>query len=469
MAESIKTKVLVVGGGPGGYVAAIRAGQLGLDTTLVEADRLGGTCLIRGCIPSKAMIHVAGEFETMQRATKKSRHGISLGSPPSLDMPELVRWKEGVVNKLSNGVAALCRRAKVRVLSGWARFSDAKTCTVEGKDKATITAEHVILANGSVSTELPFLPFGGPVISSSEALSLDTLPKRLVVVGAGYIGLELGIALRKMGSEVTVVEALDRVLPLFDAELAAPVKKWLERHGVTVHLGATAKGLVTEKGGHALAIQRIDGKTENLPADKILVTVGRRPLTEGWGLENMAIDMDGRFVRVDDQCRTSMKNVWAIGDLVGEPLLAHKGMAQGEMVAEIIAGHRRRFEAVAIAAVCFTEPEIVTAGVAPGDPETVDTEITSAIFPFAANGRALTMDAGDEGGFVRVLARKDDHRILGIQAVGAHVSELAGEFALALEMGARIEDIAGTIHVHPTLGEAFHETALRTLGHALHI
>jgi dihydrolipoamide dehydrogenase len=469
MAESIKTKVLVVGGGPGGYVAAIRAGQLGLDTTLVEADRLGGTCLIRGCIPSKAMIHVAGEFETMQRATKKSRHGISLGSPPSLDMPELVRWKEGVVNKLSNGVAALCRRAKVRVLSGWARFSDAKTCTVEGKDKATITAEHVILANGSVSTELPFLSFGGPVISSSEALSLDTLPKRLVVVGAGYIGLELGIALRKMGSEVTVVEALDRVLPLFDAELAGPVKKWLERHGVTVHLGATAKGLVTEKGGHALAIQRIDGKTENLPADKILVTVGRRPLTEGWGLENMALDMDGRFVRVDDQCRTSMKNVWAIGDLVGEPLLAHKGMAQGEMVAEIIAGHRRRFDPVAIAAVCFTEPEIVTAGVAPGDPETVDTEIMSAIFPFAANGRALTMDAGDEGGLVRVLARKDDHRILGIQAVGAHVSELAGEFALALEMGARIEDIAGTIHVHPTLGEAFHETALRTLGHALHI
>jgi dihydrolipoamide dehydrogenase len=469
MAETIKTKVLVIGGGPGGYVAAIRAGQLGLDTTLVEADRLGGTCLIRGCIPSKAMIHVAGEFETMQRATKKSRHGISLASPPLLDMPELVRWKEGVVTKLSNGVAALCKRAKVRVLSGWASFSDAKTCTVEGKDNVTVTAEHVILANGSVSTELPFLPFGGPVISSSEALSLDTLPKRLVVVGAGYIGLELGIALRKMGSEVMVVEALDRVLPLFDTELSAPVKKWLDRNGVTVHLGASAKGLVTEKGTHALAIQTKDGKTEKLPADKILVTVGRRPLTEGWGLENMAVDMNDRFVRVDDHCRTSMKNVWAIGDLVGEPLLAHKGMAQGEMVAEIIAGHRRRFYPVAIAAVCFTEPEIVTAGVALSDPRTAGVEIMSAIFPFAANGRALTMDAGDEGGFVRVLARRDDHRILGIQAVGAHVSELAGEFALALEMGARLEDIAGTIHVHPTLGEALHETALRTLGHALHI
>ncbi|HLY06733.1 MAG TPA: dihydrolipoyl dehydrogenase [Rhizomicrobium sp.] len=469
MTETIKTRVLVIGGGPGGYVAAIRAGQLGLDTTLVEADRLGGTCLIRGCIPSKAMIHVAGEFETMHRAAKKPRHGISLGAPPSLDMPELVRWKEGIVNKLSNGVAALCKRAKVRVLSGWAAFSDAKTCTVEGKDNATITAEHVILANGSVSTELPFLPFGGPVISSSEALSLDGLPGKLVVIGGGYIGLELGIALRKMGSEVTVVEALDRVLPLFDAELSAPVKRWLDRNGVTVHLGTTAKGLVTEKDGHALAIETTGGRTEHLPADKILVTVGRRPLTEGWGLENMGVDMNGRFVRVDDQCRTSMKNVWAIGDLVGEPLLAHKGMAQGEMVAEIIAGHKRRFHPVAIAAVCFTEPEIVSAGVGPGDPETANTEIMSANFPFAANGRALSMDAGDDGGFVRVLARKDDHRILGIQAVGAHVSELAGEFALALEMGARLEDIAGTIHVHPTLGEAFHETALRTLGHALHI
>lgn len=469
MLEHITTKVLVIGGGPGGYVAAIRAGQLGLDTTLVEADRLGGTCLIRGCIPSKAMIHVAGEFETMHRATTKSRHGISLSAPPALAMGELVSWKEGVVSKLSNGVGALCKRAKVRVLKGWARFSDAKTCTVEGKDNVTVTAEHVILATGSVSTELPFLPFGGPVISSSEALSLDSLPERLVVIGAGYIGLELGIALRKLGSQVTIVEALDRILPLFDAELALPVKKWLDRNGVTVHLGATAKALVKEKNAHSLAIATKDGKSEQLPADRILVTVGRKPLTEGWGLENMAVDMSGRFVRVDDQCRTSMKNVWAIGDLVGEPLLAHKGMAQGEMVAEIIAGHRRKFDPVAIAAVCFTEPEIVTAGLAPGDSALADTDVTNAVFPFAANGRALTMDTGDEGGFVRVLARRDDHRILGIQAVGAHVSELAGEFALALEMGAVLEDIAGTIHVHPTLGEAFHETALRTLGHALHI
>jgi dihydrolipoamide dehydrogenase len=467
MSEHINTKVLVIGGGPGGYVAAIRAGQLGLDTTIIEGDTLGGTCLIRGCIPSKAFIHVAGEFETMAHASARAgRHGISLASAPSLDMPELVRWKEGIVCKLNTGVISLLKRAKVRVIDGWANFSDAKTCTVEGKDgPVTVTAEHVILANGSLPVELPFLPFGGDVISSTEALSLDALPKKLVVVGAGYIGLELGIALRKLGSEVTVVEALDRILPLYDAPLVEPVRKWLQRNGVTVHLGATAKG--AEKG--ALVVETKDGKTEHLPADKILVTVGRKPNPQGWGLQAMAVDMAGRFVKVDDQCRTSMKDVWAIGDLVGEPMLAHKAMAQGEMVAEIIAGHKRRFDPVTIAAVCFTEPEIVSAGLLPTDDKAKAQETITALFPFSANGRALSMDAADEGGFVRVLARKADHKILGIQAVGAHVSELSGEFALALEMGAVLEDIAGTIHVHPTLSEAFHESTLRALGHALHI
>jgi dihydrolipoamide dehydrogenase len=206
-----------------------------------------------------------------------------------------------------------------------------------------------------------------------------------------------------------------------------------------------------------------DGKTADLPADMILVTVGRKPNTAGWGLENMAVDMDGKFVRVDDQCRTSMRNVWAIGDLVGEPMLAHKASAQGEMVAEIIAGAKRRFDPVSIAAVCFTEPEIVSAGLLPSDaPDAVTFK-----FPFAANGRALSMDAAD--GFVRMVARKSDHKVLGIQAVGAHVSELSAEFAHALEMGAFLEDIAGTIHVHPTLSEAFHESALGALGHAIHI
>jgi dihydrolipoamide dehydrogenase len=461
MAENIQTKVLIIGGGPGGYVAAIRCGQLGLETTLVECHRLGGTCLNVGCIPSKAVIHSAGYFETMTRAASATGlHGIKLSSGPALDMPELVKWKDGVVKKLNTGVAALLKRAKVRVIQGWAEFSDAKTCHVGDQ---TITAEHVILANGSKPVELPFLPFGGNVISSTEALELKELPKKLVVVGAGYIGLELGIAFRKFGAEVTIVEALDRILPLYDAELVAPVAKWLKTNGVTVHLGAKAKG----QDASGLIVEMSDGKTETLPADKILVTVGRKPNTEGWGRETMALDMDGRFVKVDDQCRTSMRNVWAVGDLVGEPMLEHKAATQGEMVAEIIAGKKRRFAPASIPAVCFTEPEIVSAGLLPSDTAAKGDNIITAVFPFAANGRALSMDAGE--GFVRVLARKDDHRVLGIQAVGQHVAELSGEFSHALEMGAVLEDVAGTIHVHPTLSEAYHEAALRALGHAIHI
>jgi dihydrolipoamide dehydrogenase len=463
MPDTIHCKVLVVGGGPGGYVAAIRAGQLGLDTVLVEADRLGGTCLIRGCIPSKAVIHRAGQFEAMTHAANKAVPGIALAGAPSLDMAGLVKWKDGIVKKLNTGVAALLKRAHVRVIEGWAVFSDAKTCKVETKDgPRTIEAEHVILATGSKPVELPFLPFGGKVISSTEALDLKELPKRLVVVGAGYIGLELGIAFRKLGAEVTIVEALDRILPLYDAELVAPVAKWLKQNGVTLHLSAKAKGL----DGGTLAVETADGKSLKLEADKILVTVGRAPNTEGWGLENMAVDMAGKFVKVDDRCATAMKNVWAVGDLVGEPMLEHKAATQGEMVAEIIAGHKRRFEPASIPAVCFTEPEIVSAGLLPEE-AAKHGEIVTASFPFLANGRALSMDAGE--GFVRVVARKDDHRILGIQAVGAHVSELSAEFAHALEMGAVLEDIAGTIHVHPTLSEAFHESALRALGHAIHI
>jgi dihydrolipoamide dehydrogenase len=471
MTETIKTKLLVVGGGPGGYVAAIRAGQLGIETTLVEADRLGGTCLIRGCIPSKAIIHVAGEFETMRHATGKGRHGLKLANAPTVDFAETVKWKEAIVNRLNTGVTGLLKRAKVRVVNGWAKFSDAKTCTVENAatGPVTISAEHVILANGSVPVQLPSLSFGGPIISSTEALSLDTLPEKLVVVGAGYIGLELGIAFAKLGSQVTVVEAEKQILPLYDAELVAPVKRWLDKNGVTLHLGAKAKTFEKGKKTASLIVDGADGKPLELPADKILVTVGRKPATEGWGLENMAVDMAGRFVKVDDQCRTSMRDVWAIGDLVGEPMLEHKAATQGEMVAEIIAGHKRRFDPVAIAAVCFTEPEIVSAGLSPAEAKAKGEDITTGQFPFSANGRAMSMEAADNGGFVRVVARASDHRVLGIQAVGAHASELSAEFATALEMGALLEDIAGTIHVHPTLSEAFHEAALKALGHAIHI
>ena len=268
---------------------------------------------------------------------------------------------------------------------------------------------------------------------------------------------------------MTIVEAQDRILPLYDDQLTSPVRRWLEKNGVALKLGAKAMGLEAEGNGQALAIETADGKTERLPCDRVLVTVGRRPFTEGWGLEAMGLAMDGRFVKVDDRCATSMRGVFAIGDLVGEPMLAHKASAQGEMVAEIIAGHARRFAPVSVSSVCFTEPEVVSAGLLPSDPGGGGPDVSVGFFPFQANGRALSMEAGDDGGFVRVLSSKADGRLLGVQAVGAHVSELVAEFTLALEMGATLDDIAGVIHVHPTLSEGFHEAVQRTLGHAIHI
>ncbi|MCP1200796.1 dihydrolipoyl dehydrogenase [Notoacmeibacter sp. MSK16QG-6] len=462
--KTIETKVLVIGGGPGGYVAAIRCGQLGLKTTLVEGERVGGACLIRGCIPSKAMIHTAALFDAMSRSSEAPMHGISLPEPPSFDMQGWTGWKDGIVDRLNGGVGSLLKRAGVNVVSGWAKFSDARTCKVDSGDEAVeIRAEHVILATGSIPVELSNLPFGANIISSTEALSLNELPERVVIVGAGYIGLEIGTALQKLGSDVSIVEMQDDILPSYDKDLVAPVRKWLEDNDVALHLGAKALGL--SENGASLRIETREGDEVKLPADKVLAAAGRKPATDGWGLEEMAIEMDGPFIKIDSRCATSTRNVWAIGDVTGEPMLAHRASAQGEMVAEIIASEKRVFNPMAIPAVCFTDPEIVSVGMTPDE---AGDEIVTGIFPLRASGRAMTLDAADSGGFVRVLSRKDDRRIVGVQAVGAEISELAAAFTQAIEMGSVLEDIAGTIYAHPTLGEAFHEAALKSLGHAIH-
>ena len=463
--KEISCKLLVIGAGPGGYVCAIRAGQLGIDTVIVEAAKPGGTCLNVGCIPSKALIHAAEEFEKVSHmAGGKSPLGISL-SKPALDLSTTVAWKDGIVSRLTSGVAGLLKKARVKTVYGWATFRDGKTVEVETEiGVQVIRAETVVIATGSAPVELPFLPFGGPVISSTEALALGDVPTKLAVVGGGYIGLELGIAFAKMGAKVTVVEALPRLLAQYDAELTRPVVKRLAELGVDVLVNAKAKGISTK--GDALLVETSDGKSTKIAADKILVTVGRKPVTEGWGLEQIDLDRAGKFIRIDDQCRTSMRGIFAIGDVTGEPMLAHRAMAQGEMVAEIVAGHKRNWDKRAIPAVCFTDPELVTAGLSPEEAKGQG-EIKIGLFPFAANGRAMTK-LGEEG-FVRVVARADNHLVLGIQAVGHGVSELAAAFGLALEMGARLEDIAGTIHAHPTQGEGFQEAALKALGHALHI
>jgi len=464
-------QVLVVGGGPGGYPAAIRAGQLGLDVVIVDKHGLGGTCLNRGCIPSKAVIHAASKFDHMQDHASGDALGISLSEAPTLDMGKLNDWKNGIVTKLTSGVGQLLKAAGATHISGWAKFTNAKTCVVDtGDEPIEITTDHVVLATGSVEVELPFLPFKDKVIGSTQALELTQLPEKLVVVGAGYIGLELGIALRKLGSEVSFIEAAPAILPIYDKEITRPITMWLKKHKVKVHLSSKAKGVVEEGGKTFLEYEDAKGENQRIEADNILVAVGRKACLEGWGLENMGLDMvDGRFIKIDDQCRTGMRDVWAIGDVVGEPLLAHKATAQGEMVAELIAGHRRVFDPVSIAAVCFTEPEIVGVGMTPDEAKDKGEEIITGKFPLAANGRYLSMEAGLDAGFVRVTARKSDHVVLGIHAVGTHISEMSGEFALAIEMGARLEDIAGTIHVHPTLTEGFAESALTALGHPIHI
>jgi dihydrolipoamide dehydrogenase len=465
------TTLLIIGGGPGGYVAAIRAGQLGIPTVLVEAEELGGTCLNIGCIPSKALIHAADAFHQAASYSGESALGIRAGAP-SIDVGTTVGWKDGIVKRLTGGVGTLLKKNKVKVVRGWATLLDGKTVEVrraaQGEDAGEplrIRCEHLLLATGSQPVELPFLPFGGAVVSSTEALSPASVPGHLVVVGAGYIGLELGTAYRKLGARVSVVEAAGRVLPAYDDELVKPVAAALDRLGIALHLESSVLGPAAD--GQGVRMKNAGGEEVTLAADRVLVAVGRRPRTEGFGLESLLLDMNGRAVRIDNQCRASMRNVWAIGDLAGEPMLAHRAMAQGEMVAEIIAGKRRHFMPAAMPAVCFTDPEVVVVGLGPQEAARQGLDCISASFPFAANGRAMTLEATD--GFVRVVARKDNHVIVGWQAVGAAVSELSAAFSQSIEMGAQLEDIGGTIHAHPTLGEAVQEAALRALGHALHI
>ncbi|MHC5654007.1 dihydrolipoyl dehydrogenase [Stappia sp.] len=462
--SDLTCRLLIIGAGPGGYICGIRAGQLGIDTIVIDDQKPGGTCLNVGCIPSKALIHAAEEFHKLSRfASGSGALGISAASP-AIDLAATLDWKNGIVSRLNAGVAGLLKKAGTRLMAGRATFQDGKTVKVTSDGSTVqIRAEQVVIATGSAPVELPFLPFGGKVISSTGALSLSEVPETLCVVGGGYIGLEIGTAFAKLGSKVTVVEAASRVLPQYDNALTRPVMKSLKSLGVEVLVDTKAKGL----GDKGLEIETADGKTREIAADKVLVTVGRRPLSESGNIASLGLATDGAFLRVDDQCKTSMQGVFAIGDVTGEPMLAHRAMAQGEMVAEIVAGHKRRWDKRCIPAVCFTDPEIVTCGLSPDEAKAEGHEVTTGLFPFSANGRAMTMEAED--GFVRVVARKSDNLVLGLQAVGRGVSELSAAFALAIEMGARTEDIGGVIHAHPTQSEALQEACFAAMGHALHI
>jgi dihydrolipoamide dehydrogenase len=476
MAEQ-RFDAVVIGAGPGGYPAAIRLGQLKVKTAVIEREYMGGVCLNVGCIPSKAVIHAAKMYEKLGHTDDI---GISIEGKPKLDMAKMQAWKGGVVNKLTGGVRTLLKGNGVTILEGTATLGkpgpDGHRITVKSaKGEETIIAKSVVLATGSRPMEIPgFKIDNNRIIDSTGALALSAVPNRLIVIGGGYIGLELGMVYAKFGSKVTVVEATPNLLGGMDKDCVAVVGRKLKKMGVEVMLGAKAKGW-EDKGDRAvLTVELADGpagnpKTATIDADKILLSVGRRPNSEHLGLEAAGVALDKRgFVVADDHLRTNVPGIYAIGDLIGGMMLAHKATKEGEVVAEIIAGHAAAFDVRTIPAVVFTDPEIASTGLTEEEARAKGhTELKVGKFPFAALGRALSVN--DTDGFVKVIADAKTGELLGVHIVANGASDLISEAALAIEMGAVADDLRLTIHPHPTLSEAVMEAAAVALGEAIHV
>jgi len=462
------TDVLVIGGGPGGYVAAIRAGQLGLDVTLVEMESYGGTCLNHGCIPSKALISASG---LAHRAGEAERMGVY--ADPAVDMEAMVGWKDQLVGRLTEGVESLVERAGGTLMTGRAEFAGDDTARIvksgDGQGSETVAFEHAVVATGSRPIEIPGFEFDGErILSSRGALALESVPERLVIVGAGYIGMELATVFSKVGSDVTIVEQLDGVLPGYEADVTNLVQDRVESLGVDFYFGQTAReweatgdGLVLRTDGDG------DGEGMSVEAERCLVAVGREPVTDTLNLEAVDVETDDRgFVRTDNQARTSVDRIFAVGDVAGDPMLAHKAFAEGEVAAEVIAGEPAALDYQAIPAAVFTDPEIGTVGMTETEAAEAGFDPVVGEMPLRASGRALTLD--EREGFVRVVADDETGFILGGQVVGPEASELVAELGLAVEMGATLEDVAATVHVHPTLSEAVHEAVNGARGESIH-
>jgi dihydrolipoamide dehydrogenase len=462
---AIKTfDAVVIGAGPGGYVAAIRLAQLGKRVALVEKESLGGVCLNWGCIPSKALIAAANLVEDVRGAAER---GI-LADSPRVDLDRLREFKNGVVKKLVGGVGQLEKGNGVEVLKGTARFVSPTAVEVSGgAEPLRLEAPAFILATGARSIEIPGFAFDGQdVWSAREAVDLPELPKRLVVVGGGVIGLELGTVYAKLGSEVTFLEALPTILTGIDAEAVRLVQKGLRQRKATVYVNAKARGF--EKKGKELTVKfEVDGTERTVACDKILVAVGMKPVTDGLGLEAAGVKVGPKgFVVVDAQYRTSAPSVFAIGDLSGPPLLAHKASKEGEIAAEVIAGRKSARDWVAMPAAIFSDPEVAAVGLSEEQAVAAGHEPMVGKFAFAALGRAIAMDHTE--GFVKVVGDKKTGLLLGVTICGPEASDLIAEAALALEMGAYVEDVALTVHAHPTLAEAFMEACKAALGEAIH-
>jgi len=463
-AQRVRTDCAVVGAGPGGYVAAIRAAQLGLDVTLVEKEAPGGICLNHGCIPSKALISATNLAE---RARTAERMGVD--AEVSTDFARMQTWKESVVDRLTGGVEQLCGASGVELIEARAEFLDRSTLGLHGERvPERVSFEDAIVATGSRPIELPGFDFGDPPVwNSRQALSAETVPDRLLVVGAGYIGMELSTVFAKLGSVVTVVEALETVLPAYEDDVAAVVRERAEDLGVAFHVGRTAVAWEETDDGIRVATESDGGDRETHAVDRVLVAVGREPITDGLGLDGVDVgtDDDG-FVETTAEGRTPVEGIYAVGDVAGEPMLAHAASKEGILAAHDAAGEPLDVGDWIVPAAVFTDPEIATVGLTAEEAEAVGFDPAVGEMPFAASGRALT--TGETDGFVRVVADGDTGALLGAQIVGPEASELIAELTVAIRSRATLADLAETIHVHPTLSEAVMEAAEAATGQAIH-
>ncbi|MBI1216015.1 MAG: dihydrolipoyl dehydrogenase [Alphaproteobacteria bacterium] len=461
--------VVVIGSGPGGYVCAIRAAQLGLKTACVEKDdTLGGTCLNVGCIPSKALLSVSEKYA--QAAHDFEGLGIGVGTP-KIDLKKMMAHKDKVVGANTQGIAFLFKKNKVDHIVGTGAITGPNTVEVSGKDgKTTLEAKNIVIATGSESTPLPGITVDErQIVTSTGALALPKVPKSLAVIGGGVIGLEMGTVWQRLGAKVTVIEFMDRLMPGMDMEVSKEMKKILTKQGMEFKLSTKVTGAETAKGKVTLTLEPANGgDAEKLEVETVLLAIGRRPYTAGLGLEKAGVIVDNRGrVVVDDHFQTDIKGIYAIGDVIRGPMLAHKAEDEGVVVAEIIAGQSGHINYDAIPSVVYTFPEVAAVGQTEEQLKDAGVEYKVGKFPFMANGRARAMNATD--GFVKILADAKTDRVLGCHIVGAEAGTLIAELALAIEFGASSEDIARTCHAHPTLNETVKEAALAVDGRPIHI
>ena len=454
--------LVVIGAGPGGYVCAFRAAQLGLKVALIDKRAtLGGTCLNVGCIPSKALLHSSEHFAFAK--THAAAHGIKLGSV-DIDVPAMLKRKDEVVAKNVGGLALLAKARKVAVLTGTATFTSATSLSVKGeKETVSVSAKNFVIATGSAPVELPFMKFDGQtVVSSDQAIAFESVPKKLVVVGGGAIGLELGSVWSRLGADVTVVEFLPKIIATYDDDIVRNFTRILTKQGLKIETGAKVTGFA--KG--VLTAER-DGKVLEFPADKVLVAVGRRPYTDNLGLDKAGVELDEKKrVKVDAHLRTSAKNIWAIGDVVAGPMLAHKAEEDGVAVAEWIVGKAGHVNWDLVPAIVYTHPEVASVGLGEDAAKAKGFAINVGKFNFAANGRAIAADATD--GYVKIIADAKTDKLLGAQILGANAGELISEVVAHMEYGGSAEDLGRTIHAHPTMSEAIKEAALAVSKSAIH-